>query len=101
MSLSDWLKQNLTNSWMTAGDFKGNAAHCLGGYATMMTVGFLTKSQTLRLALYVTFILYTLIKEFWYDPRYEVPPQPFAGSLNDFKWYHVGSLVAVLVFEFL
>lgn len=96
-----WMKKWFSNDWMTNDDFKGKAAHALGGYAVMMTVGYLTHSFTLRLIAWALLLLYTIVKEFWYDARYETPTQGFQGGLTDLKWYHVGACAAMIVATFL
>jgi hypothetical protein len=100
-SVTDFVKKWLSNDWMTAEDFKGKAAHTLGGYAVMMTIGFLTSSLTLRLIAWGALLAYTVAKEFWYDTQFETPVQTLSGALTDFKWYHVGAAVAMAVITLL
>ncbi len=92
-----WFKKWLSNDWMTNDDFKGKTVHTLGGYAVMLTVGFLTSSLLVRLAAWGALLLYTVLKEFWYDTQFEIPVQTFNGALTDFKWYHVGAAVGMVV----
>ncbi len=96
-----WLKKWISNDWMTADDFKGKAAHTLGGYSVMLTVGFLTSSLTVRLAVWAALLLYTIVKEFGYDTQFEIPAQTLVGAFTDLKWYHVGAAVGMAVITFL
>ncbi len=41
--------------------------------------------------------LVLLVKEAWFDPRFEGPTQPFLWEgVKDFLWYHAGYLLALL-----
>ena len=91
----------LSNDWMTNEDVKGKTAHALAGYGVMMTAGFLAKGLFFHLTVWGLLFAYTLIKEFWYDAKHEVPPQTFEGGLVDFKWYHVGAAIGMAVITIL
>ncbi len=91
----------LSNDWMTNDDVKGKTAHALAGYAVMVTAGFLAKGVFFHLTVWALLFVYTIFKEFLYDAKYEVPPQTFAGGLIDFKWYHIGAAVGMVVITIL
>lgn len=91
----------LSNDWMTNEDVKSKTAHALAGYGVMLTTGFLVKGLFVHLFVWGLLFVYTIVKEFWYDAKYEVPPQTFEGGLIDFKWYHVGAAVGMVVITLL
>lgn len=35
------------------------------------------------------------LKEFWFDHRYEIPPQPYANAAQDFAGYVIGIALGV------
>jgi hypothetical protein len=91
----------LSNDWMTNDDIKGKTAHALAGYGVMLTAGYLKKGLLVHLIVWFLLFVYTVVKEFWYDAKYEVPLQTLEGSLTDFKWYHVGAAVGMAVITLL
>jgi hypothetical protein len=84
MSLSSFIARVGTSpSWIT------DNAHFWFAYAVVLT------SRQAWMVLPV--ILLALVKEFWFDAKFEVPKQTFADNMTDFLGYTLGSIVASLV----
>jgi hypothetical protein len=81
-------------SWMTNYNFVCFMAHSEG--ALLLTlVPFLLFGPTAWSAMTIAVLIAAGIKEFWFDMRYEDPPQTFNDSLLDFAGYAIGQLVSL------
>jgi hypothetical protein len=75
--------------------FANLAIHALGGYAIVFTLGVRFPSH--RFAICVWGVLAAAFKEFFYDHRYELPPQPYPNAAQDFYGYMIGGALAILM----
>jgi hypothetical protein len=96
---------NLTNRWMNSATVLAQIGHAFGSYSIISTTAFLSyRYQWGWLPLIVItslFITYCLLKEFWYDLKYEIDPvQTIWDSLLDFTFYVVGTSVAWIMIGF-
>lgn len=80
---------NLTNTWMNNPTFLAQAAHFFGAVAIIMSLAhFLGETGGFISA--GLFLAYAVVKEFWYDLKYELPKQSFGDSALDFTFYLLG-----------
>jgi len=90
---------NLTNKWMNDPTFLAQSAHFFGAVSIIMTAahffgktgGFITAG---------IFTLAALIKEFWYDLKFELPKQSFGDSALDFTFYMIGITLSSSILYF-
>jgi hypothetical protein len=75
--------------------FANLAIHALGGYAIAFTIGVRFPSHRIAICVYGVFA--AAAKEFWFDHRYQIPPQPYANGSQDFYGYMIGGVVAILM----
>jgi hypothetical protein len=87
----------LTNSWMNSPIYLAAMAHI--GWATLLILSCSMFLHTHRWILLASFFLtlFAAIKEFWYDARYELPPQTTKDNVQDFLGYLGGIALAWLV----
>jgi hypothetical protein len=90
---------DLTNKWMNDPTFLAQSAHFFGAMATIMTVAHFT-GRTGGLITAGVFTAAAIVKEFWYDLKYELPKQSFADSFLDFTFYMVGVGLAAAILWF-
>lgn len=84
---------NLTNKWMNDPTFLAPSAHFFGAMATIMTVAHFA-GKTGGLIAAGLFTAAAVVKEFWYDMKYELPKQSWGDSGLDFAFYMVGVVLA-------
>jgi hypothetical protein len=90
---------NLTNKWMNDPTFLAQSAHFFGAVATVMTAAhFFGKTGGLITA--GVFTAAALVKEFWYDLKYEIPKQSFGDSALDFAFYGIGLVLSTAILLF-
>lgn len=88
----------LSNSWMTNINVIAQFAHSGVSYGILLTLGRYHPALVLYAGLGI--VAYAAVKEFYYDARFEIPPQSFMNNLTDFIFYNVGVWLAVLVNHF-
>jgi hypothetical protein len=80
--------------WGTNVQFLANIGHFFVPY------GIIATFPRFKWYLLAGFILYGLVKEYYFDARDEVPKQTFWDNTEDFLGYLSGSIVACFVFRF-
>ena len=88
---------NQNNSWtaiLTSPDFLGYSLHVWSAYSITMTAGAFGGVKWAWVA-GLAILTFALPKEFWFDAKYEVPPQPFLSNLADLLTYMVGAAIAI------
>ena len=87
------------NKWMNDPNVLAQIAHVLGGFAIVLTVAYCVRAHRPRALAFavgvaaIGVIAYAAVKEFWYDPNYEDPPQTTADNVIDFVSYVVGAAI--------
>lgn len=87
----------LQNSWMDNPTFLAEMAHFAWAYGILLTAALWSVQRRHIVQLFLAFVAFAVVKEFWYDLRYEVPVDTVAGSALDFAVYMLGGCVALLV----
>lgn len=87
----------LQNSWMDNPYFLAEMAHFAWAYGILLTGALFCLEAKGLCRLFLAFILFAVLKEFWYDLTYEVPADSVSGSTLDFVVYVFGGLVALAV----
>lgn len=82
-------------AWMTSLEFVSQAAHFFCGWALLLTA--YVYGETTATVVSVLFVAYAALKEFWFDPRYETPPQTLGDGLVDFLFYILGGTTGLTV----
>ncbi len=54
-----------------------------------------------RIAVLAVGVALAAAKEFWFDHRYEIPPQPYKNAAQDFAGYVIGGALGVLTWFWL
>jgi hypothetical protein len=75
--------------------FANLAIHAWLGYGIAFTLGVRFPSH--RLLICVCGVLAAAFKEFFFDHRYELPPQPYPNAAQDFAGYMIGGALAILM----
>jgi ABC-type dipeptide/oligopeptide/nickel transport system permease component len=70
-------------------------AHALAGYAAVLTLVLLGVPHAVVVACVIV-TLYALVKEFWWDYKYE-DAVTRGSSLEDFVFYIVGLILGIIV----
>jgi hypothetical protein len=83
--------------WTDNPNFNAQVAHFGVGYAVGVTTFARTSLASVRVGVTLGFLAYALLKEFWYDAIYELPPQSPANNFEDFLFYLVGLSVGMFV----
>lgn len=90
---------DLTNTWMNNPTFLAQSAHFFSAIAIIMTLAhFFGEAGGLVAA--GLFTAYAVVKEFWYDLKYELPKQSLGDSALDFTFYMIGVTVASCILIF-
>ncbi len=89
MKLLTFLRTFQSNPW-----FVTLAIHAWFGYGLAFTLG--VKYPDHRLLICAGGVLAAALKEFVFDHRYEIPPQPYKNGAQDFAGYLLGGALAVL-----
>lgn len=84
------------NSWMTDYNFVAFMAHSCGALSIMMVLAFLF-GHVIMLPTAGGLLLAALVKEFWYDIRFETPTQTVTDGLIDFAGYATGTLIGSII----
>ena len=87
----------LQNSWMDNPVFLAEMAHFAWAYGILLTAALFSLNKRHLVQLFLAFAAFAVLKEFWYDLRYEVPVDSLAGSALDFAVYMLGGFVALAV----
>jgi hypothetical protein len=87
----------LQNSWMDNPTFLAEMAHFAWAYGILLTAALWSATRRQLVCLFGAFVAFAVVKEFWYDLRYEIPADSVAGSTLDFVVYLAGGLAALLV----
>lgn len=77
------------NTWMNNPEVLAQIGHVCVPYAVLVTMAFYGCVESVVIV-GALFILWGLVKEFWYDANYELPVQTFKDNLLDFSMYAVG-----------
>jgi hypothetical protein len=85
------------NSLMTNQIFYGFMAHLLGGFAILLTIAFWSRNRKDMTIGWVILLAITAVKEFWYDVKFEIPPQDIPGGFRDFMGYQLGAAIAMVM----
>ena len=87
----------LTNTWMNNVTYLATMAHI--GCIAAVVLGLARFIHTPRYMTIMSaiFVVAAAIKEFWYDARYELPPQSTKDNVQDFVGYLGGISLAWLV----
>lgn len=79
--------------WMENVQNLANIGHALAGYAVLLTVVLFSHAWLAVLIVEALLVVYVLVKEFWYDLRYETG-ETIASSAEDALGYLVGNAVS-------
>ena len=82
--------------WMENSQNLANIGHALAGYCVLLTVVLFSHSWLPILIVEALLTAYVLIKEFWYDLKYETG-ESLASSAEDALGYLAGNTAAWLV----
>jgi len=88
------------NTWMNNPDFLAAAAHLFGALAIIM-IAYRALGKKGGLVSTGLFIIYALIKEFWWDMNYELPKQTFGDAFLDFFSYMAGLVLALIIVKYM
>lgn len=77
--------------------FLAEMAHFAWAYGILLTAALFSFTAKGLIRLFLAFTLFAVLKEFWYDLVYELPPDSVAGSTLDFCIYMAGGMVALFV----
>jgi hypothetical protein len=98
-----WMKAHFTNSWMASDDFDATMAHI--GWACLITLATLIVTIAMRMPIpravlpacvwcSGALVVFGLVKEFWFDLRFEIPKQTAWDGVKDFLGYLGGLALA-------
>lgn len=85
----------LQNSWMDNPTFLAEMAHFAWAYGILLTAALWSATRRQLVCLFLAFVVFAVVKEYWYDLNYEIPADSVSGSTLDFCVYMLGGLVAL------
>lgn len=87
---------NKPGDWMENAQNLANIGHALGGATVLLIAALFTHSWVPFAILETLLAAYVLVKEFWYDLKYETG-ETVATSTEDALGYLVGNIIACVL----
>lgn len=100
MDLKEEADKLLTNSWMNNATFLAQAGHFLLCYSMVLTGEFLF-GHIAAVVVAALMLGYGVVKEFWYDMKFELPKQTWGDSILDFCFLVFGIIFALVMIFFI
>jgi hypothetical protein len=83
------------NTWMNNPNVLAQFGHAGIPYGLLLTLDKFHSPLFWPVAIGI--MVFALVKEFWYDAKYELPKQTFITNLIDFSFYALGVGLAIRV----
>jgi len=78
------------NRWMNNPQYLAQVGHFFGAFSVVLICALFGGMHAVLISLPCVFVG-ALIKEYWYDMRYELPRQSFSDSSMDFVFFCAGA----------